>query len=147
MAILDYDIAVRLSTEETYGAYAHLRRGEAHAMRREYDRAISDFDDAIRLGGSAAHGLVSRRDIRGYLESQFSAAYAHALKGDAHLAIGNYDRAIAAYGEAINLGAEEDLPDYYIRRGDAHAIGDDWVRATEDYDMAVRADADSLPPS
>ena len=51
----------------------------------EYDRAISDFDDAIRLGGSAAHGLVSRRDIRGYLESQFSAAYAHALRGDAHL--------------------------------------------------------------
>ena len=59
------------------------------------------------------------------------------------MSIGNHDRAIAAYGEAINLGAEEDLPDYYIRRGDAHAIGDDWVRATEDYERAVRADADS----
>ena len=143
MAIRDYDIAVGLATDETYGAYAHLRRGEAHAMRSEYDRAIADFEDAIRLGGSAAHGLVSKRDMSGYLESQFSAAYAHAAKGDAYLAIGNYDRAIADYGEAINLGPEEDLPYYCIRRGDVHAIEEDWVQAIEDYDRAVRAAADS----
>ena len=143
MAIVDYDIAVRLATDETYGAYAHLRRSEVHAMRNEYDRAIADFENAIRLGGSAAHALVSERDIRGYLESQFSAAYAHALKGDAYLAIGDRDRAIADYGEEINLGAEEDLRDYYISRGDAHAVGDDWVQAMEDYDGAVRADAAS----
>ena len=143
MAILDYDTAVGLAKDETYGAYAYLRRGEVYAMRNEYDRAIADFENAIRLGGSAAHGLVSKRDITGYLESQFSAAYALALKGDAYLAIGNYDRAIADYGEAINLGGKEDLGDYYIRRGDAHAIGDDWVRAVEDYDRAVLADADN----
>ena len=142
-AIVDYDIAVRLATDETYGAYVHLRRGEAHAVRNEYDMAIADFESAIRLGGSAAHALVSRRDVRGYLESQFSAAYAHALKGDAHLAAGGCDMAIEAYGEAINLGAEEDLRDYYIRRGDVHAIEDDWVRAMEDYDGAVRSDADT----
>ncbi len=126
MAIVDYGIAVRLAADETYGAYAYLRRGESHAMRNEYDRAIADFENAIRLGGSAAHALVSKRDIRGYLESQFSAAYAHALKGDAYLAIGDDDRAIADYGKAINLGAAEDLRDYHIRRGDAYAIGDDW---------------------
>ena len=119
-----YGIAVRLAADETYGAYAYLRRGESHAMRNEYDRAIADFENAIRLGGSAAHALVSKRDIRGYLESQFSAAYAHALKGDAYLAIGDDDRAIADYGEAINLGAAEDLRDYHIRRGDAYAIGE-----------------------
>lgn len=143
MAIVNYGIAVRLATDETYGAYAHLRRGETHAMRNEYDMAIADFENAIRLGGSAAHALASKRDIRGYLESQFSAAYAHALKGDAYLAIGDRDRAIADYGEAINLGAEEDLRDYYISRGDAYAIEDDWARAVEDYDRAVRSDADS----
>ena len=143
MAIVDYDIAVRLATEETYGAYVHLRRGEAHAARNEYDRAIADFESAIRLGGSAAHALVSERDIRGYLESQFSAAYAHALKGDAYLAVGDCHRAIADYGKAIDLGAQEDLRDYHISRGDAYAIEDDWARAVEDYDSALRSDPDS----
>ena len=143
MAIVDYDIAVRLARDETYGAYAYLRRGEARAMRSEYDMAIADFENAIRLGGSAAHALVSRRDIRGYLESQFSAAYAHALKGDAYLAIGDCHSAIVDYGEAINLGAEEDLHDYYISRGDAYANEENWSRAVEDYDSAVRSDAGS----
>ena len=51
MAIVDYDIAVRLATDEMYGAYVHLRRGKAHAMRSEYegDSGLRECHQAARL--------------------------------------------------------------------------------------------------
>jgi len=64
-------------------ALALLHRGNAHYANLDYDRAIADFDEAIRLNPKAANAFNDR-------------AIARRAKGD-------LDSAIADYSEAIRL--------------------------------------------
>jgi len=80
-------------------ARAYYDRGLAYQSEEDYDRAIQDFDQAIRLKPKDTDFLTSR-------------AYAYRHKGD-------YDRAIEDFNQAIRL-----RPDYlgaFMIRGDAYA--------------------------
>src|SRR5262245_47707481 len=71
------------SLSERNRVVAYYNRGLAHHQKADYDRAIRDFDEAIRLDPKYAHAYYNR-------------GLAHHQKAD-------YDRAIRDFDEAIRL--------------------------------------------
>jgi tetratricopeptide (TPR) repeat protein len=102
-------------------------RGEAYFKKNEYDKAIADFGEAIKLKFKLDQQLFRR-------------GYAYAQKKD-------YRRAIADYSRAIKLN--DKVADYYLERGRAIALGNDPLDdlfesrqkdALADFDQAVKLD-------
>jgi tetratricopeptide (TPR) repeat protein len=99
-------------------ASAYLNRGFAYDNKGDYDRAIADYGEAIRL------------------HPQFALAYSN--RGIVYNRKGNYDRAFADFGEAIRLNPK--LPNAYAGRGWAYHGKGDFDRAFADFDEAIRLD-------
>ena len=97
-------------------AFAFYRRGNAYSEKGDYDRAIPDYDQAIRLNPSHANTFSNR-------------GVAYARKGD-------YDQAILDYGEAIRLNPNH--ADAFSNRGVAYARKGDYDQAIQNYDEAIR---------
>ena len=122
--------------------------GVAWHAKREYDRAIADYDQAIRLspndpyltqayGGYGVGYLETKR----YLwKSRLAEAY-HG-RGAARHAKREYDRAIADYDEAIHLDPDRTLA-YYDRGVTWHAKRE-YDRAIADYDQTIRLNGPDL---
>jgi tetratricopeptide (TPR) repeat protein len=131
---------------------SYLRRGDAWSDKGDYDRAIADYNEAIR------------RDSKNVI-AYFSRAYAWSGKGDYDKAIsdydqalgldpknasayfnraiawnnkGNYDKAIADYDQAIRLDPKD--ASAYYSRGNAWGNKGDYDKAISDYDQALRLD-------
>src|SRR5207248_11488514 len=68
-------------------AEAAYRRGLAHAEKKEYDRAIAEFTEALRLDPKHAKAYFQR--------------------GLAHTDKGEYDEAVADTAEAIRIDPED----------------------------------------
>ncbi|MDR2553384.1 MAG: tetratricopeptide repeat protein [Treponema sp.] len=102
---------------DSAGAYA--RRGWVHMddSRKDYDQAIADFTQAIRLEPNNSYRYEDR-------------ANAYEKKGD-------YDQAIADYTQVIRL-APDRAP--YWERANAYANKGDYDRAIADYTQAIRLD-------
>ena len=99
-------------------AIAHNNRGDAYATKRDYDRAIQDYDLSINLNPTFSKPFNNR-------------GVAYQKKGD-------YDRAIKDFGEAIKLS-----PDYaraFANRAETHQQRHDYRSAVRDYDSAIRLD-------
>jgi tetratricopeptide (TPR) repeat protein len=101
-------------------AVAYNNRGNVLRDRGELDRAIADFDAAIRLDPKSADSHINR--------------------GIARYRRGDLDRAIADYDEAIRL--EPDDAYAYNDRGLALRAKGDLDRAIADHDHAIRLDPD-----
>ena len=97
---------------------AYNNRGSAWSQKKDYDKAIADYNEAIRLDPTYATGLLQpgpvpgtakkelrqghRRLQRGHpARSKYALAYSN--RGDAGYAKKDYDKAIADYNEAIRL--------------------------------------------
>ena len=93
-------------------------RGRATTDKGDYDRAIADYNEAIRLDPKFAHAYSQPR---------------HRL-----LPEGDLDRAIADYGEAIRLDPK--FAYAYNNRGNACYDKHDENRAIADYSEAIRLD-------
>ena len=95
---------------------AHLSRGNMYRRKGQYDRALDDYDEALRLDPmDRAPTLTSR--------------------GNAWRGKHEYDRAIADHSEAIRLD-----PDYsiaYSNRGNVWSDKGEWDKAIADYDKAI----------
>ena len=63
---------------------------------------------------------------------------AYYSRGMAHFEKGEYDRAIADYGKAIELGLDGAV--IYDNRGDAYFNKQEYDRAIEDYGRAIEID-------
>jgi len=97
------------------------RRGTLRLEKKDYDQAIADFGEAIRLDPASKVQYNNR--------------------GNAWLAKGDYDRAIADYSEAIRLDPRHV---YAIRnRGVAYRSKQDYDRAIADFTEALRLDPKS----
>jgi lipoprotein NlpI len=95
---------------------AYYYRGNAYRKKGDSERAIQDYDAAIRLD-------------RNYASAYNNRGVAHGNRGD-------LDRAIADYDLAIGLDPSNAV--YLINRGLAHSGKGDWDRAIQDYDEALR---------
>lgn len=103
---------------ETHSRDAHdyIHSGLAWAQKQDFDKAIRDFDEAIRL--------------------QSDSSWAFSNRGKAWASRKGYDIAIQDFGEAIRL-APNDARNYFDR-GNALVNNGDYQRAIKDYEEVIR---------
>ncbi|MDR2661557.1 MAG: tetratricopeptide repeat protein [Treponema sp.] len=99
-------------------AASHVERGKMFYARGDYDTALLEFTDALRLDKNDADACERR-------------ALIYTIKGD-------YDRAIADYSQAIRI--DPDNASYYDSRGWVYYIKKDYDRAIADFSQAIRID-------
>jgi len=130
-------------------------RANAYLNKGDYDRAIQDYDQSIRLdpdsalarnnrGSAFQHKGDYERALRDYndairLDSSFAVAFSN--RGRVHHFQANYAQAIADYGQAIELD-----PDYalaYYNRALARFDQGLHIRAVPDFVRAYNLDPDN----
>lgn len=154
LAMLDWARAFA----RTAGALAPLRssieecRGNVWMAHDEYDKAIQDYDEAIRLDPKAAGPFIRRGEAWRFKEEFDKAiqdcdeairldpkdAGAFFCRGRAWGAKMNIDHAIQDYDEAIRLDPND--ADFYHSRGLAWDSKREYDKAIKDYDEAIRLD-------
>ena len=113
------------------------RAGVFHFCKRDYDRAIEDYDQAIRLSPVSISAASSKEFVYEYPESLHSLSVIYNNKGVVyHYGKRDYDRAIEDYNKSIRL--EPWVASTYLNRGYAYDNKGDYDRAIKDYDNAVR---------
>lgn len=108
-----------LSSSQT--ANALNARGLLYVLKGDYDKAIQDLDESIRLNPDYAG--------------------AHNNRGHAYLGKGEYDRAIQDFEQAIRLKPDDDGG--YLGRAAVYANQGERDRAIQDYDQALRLNPSS----
>jgi len=125
-------------------------------VKKQYGKAIKDYDEAIRLDASNAFAYGGRGDawyaqadydkaIRDYSEAirlNPKSAWDYTNRGNARYALKDFDKAIHDYNEAIRLDPKDARA--FGGRGNAWYASRDDVRAVLDYDEAVRLGAQEL---
>jgi lipoprotein NlpI len=119
-AIADCEQVIKLDPDNTsgYGALAWGMKGGLRFAKRDLERAISDYDEAIRLASERPSFYIDR-------------GYVSTIKAD-------YSRALADFDQAIKLDADNPLGHY--SRGNAHRLKGDYERAIQDFSSAIRLD-------
>jgi len=103
------------STSKEVLVAAYNNRGMAYRGKREYDRAIADFNEAVRLNPKYALAFANRAAV--------------------HFDRNEYDRAITDLDKAINL--DQRLGSAYRLRAMAHHNKREYERAVADYNKAL----------
>ncbi len=101
-------------------AIAFTNRGLAYKRKGQWDRAIADYSEAIRLKSDDAQVFNNR--------------------GNAYYHKGHLDRAIEDYDDAIRLNP--DLAVAFSNRGNVYRKKGRFDRAIEEYDKAIRLKPD-----
>ncbi len=102
-------------------AVAFTNRGLAYKRKGQWDRAIADYSEAIRLKSDDAQAFNNR--------------------GNAYFHKGQLDRAIKDYDDAIRL--QPDLAEAFSNRGNVYRKKGRFDRAIKDYDDAIRFKPDN----
>jgi tetratricopeptide (TPR) repeat protein len=98
-------------------AVAHTNRGAAFVALLDYDRALKDFEDAVRIDPTFARAFANRGAVHGAKQDFDSAiddftrvialeprsAHAFADRAGMHRLKGEHDRAISDYTQAIEI--------------------------------------------
>ncbi len=131
-------------------AKPYFARGDACVSEGQFDRAIADFDQAIRLdprNAGAFHDRGTAHDRKGQFDRAI-ADYDQAIQLRPDLAVAftdrgivftemrQYDRAITDFGQAIRLDPKYALA--FSSRGIAYAFNKQFDRAIADYGQAIR---------
>jgi uncharacterized caspase-like protein len=106
----------------TSDARVYYNSGLAYYNKKDYDKAIAEYTQAIQLDSNYARAYQGR--------------------GDAYDEKGDYDRAIADLTQAIRL--DPNFANAYIIRGVVYSHKGDIDRAIADYDQAIRLDPNSV---
>ncbi len=137
------------STEVQEAAVKAFGLGMAHLEKGDYDLAIREFTETVRLNLSYPDAFTNRGFVHLYKADydraiqDFSQAIRLQPNSDlfanralAYFNKGDYDHAVEDYTEAIRLTrTDSELFNY---RGAAYAGKADYDRAIQDYDQAVR---------
>jgi tetratricopeptide (TPR) repeat protein len=144
------DACTSIITLDPHNDGAFVNRGIAYRRIGDVERAIRDYDEAIRLNPRAADAFNNRgnafrdrdeleRALRDYDEAiRLDPHYAHALnnRGIIFLERGDTDRAIADFNRAI--GEEASYANAFRNRGLARLQQDLFDLAIEDFHNAFR---------
>jgi len=146
------------NTSDLERSWVALNQGYAAYERKDFDRAISDFSEAIRLNPNYALAF-NRRGLAYGKKKEYDRAiadYSEAIRLDPKDASAfnrrgmtyddkkEYDRAIADYSEAIRLDAKN--ADLFNNRGFAYLGKKEYDRAIADLNEAIRLDPNYALP-
>src|SRR6266700_50490 len=96
-------------------ATAHRRRGAWYGRRDMLDRAMADFESAVRLAPASADALIDRAAV--------------------HRRRGNLDQASADIARALERDPKH--ANAYLQRGHLRAARNEWAQALSDYDQSI----------
>ena len=131
-------------------AKTYSSRGFWHKVQGEHQRAISDYDEAIRLDPKNL-SFYLRRGSAYHETSQYDRAVAdfdeairiksddwvgYIVRGITYSTMGQHDRAIADFDEAIRLHADD--YEAFVQRGITFSAMGQHARAIADFDEAIR---------
>jgi tetratricopeptide (TPR) repeat protein len=134
----DFEAVLRLCK---YGhAYAYYNCGRARHGKRQFDEAIKDYDQAIRLHEEQNESISAllRKFGRAERARRPLTAQFYDARGKAWAAKGDNARAIQDFSEAIRL--DPSRPAFFNNRGVAWRNEDEFAHALEDYSQAIRLD-------
>jgi tetratricopeptide (TPR) repeat protein len=131
---------------------ALINRGNAATVRGDFERAIADYDEALRLdpgdGVAQMNRGIARQsqgnfdgaiaDYDGAIERGLRTAQAYNNRGHARERKEQYGEAIADYDEAIRLESNYLLA--WLNRGRARQAEGEFDKALADYEAAIRLD-------
>jgi len=104
-------------------AAAHYNRGFAYQLKRDFDRAIADFDQVIALNPNIAMAFNNRGLI--YFDKR------------------DYNKAIADFDQAIAIDSH--VVFFFNNRGNAYRNSKQFDQALADYERAVEIDSKFVP--
>ncbi len=113
-ALADLDEAVKLAT---FAPIFNVR-GQVHADLGQFDQAIADFTESLKIDPESAPS--------------------HHFRGAAYAQRGKYDLAIADFSEAIRI--DPNLTNAYFIRGEIFRTAKQFDRAIEDLTQVIRLD-------
>ena len=154
------DVAIEACTRRIFSgelkgqplAAAYRMRGTAVARKNEYDRAIADFDEAIRLDpkdGAAFSARGAMYSIKGEYDRAIADSNAaisltpngttYSNRGFVYNNRGEYDRAIMDLDRAIRLNPKSGFA--YKNRGISYEKKSEFQKALNDYNQAIGLDS------
>ncbi|MDR3334859.1 MAG: tetratricopeptide repeat protein [Treponema sp.] len=133
-------------------AEEYYKRGQEYRNKGDYNRAITEYTEAIRLNQKYTDAYFVRgiayelkkdydRAMVDYTEViRLNPKFANAYygRGNTYNNKGEYDRAIAEYTEAIKFNQK--YTDAYYARGEMYKNKGEYDRAIADYTEAIRLD-------
>ena len=108
-------------------AMAYFARGYANLQKGDYDKAISDLSEAIKLQPGGDQELRQR---------------AFSSRGTAYISQKNWEQAIADYTDAIRLDPDDFSS--YNARGTAYSVRKEYKNALADITEAIRLRPDRM---
>jgi tetratricopeptide (TPR) repeat protein len=137
------------------GAWGYTSRGNEHLDKGEYDEALADYTEALRLDPGYACAYANRGiahirkgdyaqalpDLDRAIRLDPGLADAYLNRGFVRHQQGLYDRAIADYSQALRLNPEE--VQGYTNRGSAYRQQGDYDRAAADFTAVIRRKPES----
>jgi tetratricopeptide (TPR) repeat protein len=131
-------------------SWAYNNRGTNNMLLGNYDRAIEDYDQALRLDPGYALSYYNRGDayrrlgeyrqaIEDYDQAlRLDPGYAEAYhnRGNVYGVLGEHNRAIKNYDQALLVNPGR--ADIYYNRGNSYLRLGNYRRAIEDYDQTLR---------
>jgi tetratricopeptide (TPR) repeat protein len=133
-------------------AHDYNERGASYLRKRDYDKAIVDFDHAIQLDPKDARFHMNRGtaymqkreydkaivDFDHAIQLDPKDARVHMNRGTAYMQKRDYDKAIADYDRAIQLDPKNAR--FYLNRGSVYLQKRDYDKAIAAYDHAIQLD-------
>jgi tetratricopeptide (TPR) repeat protein len=114
---------------------AYVNRGRAHLAKGEFDQAISDENEAVRLTEAS--------------QNDSKTAYPYVKRGEAYLAIGKFELALADFSTAVAISSAIDQdkrdPDAYSYRGYTRFLLGDFASAKSELAEALKLQTGPIP--
>ena len=133
-------------------------RGNAYSSKNEFDKAIADFTDAIRLKPKNAVCYYNRAytrliqdkpdkalpDLNEAIRLEPKSSHSYVLRSECHKRIGtDLPAALKDADEAIRLSPKE--PGGLCQRADVYLVQREWENALRDYTEAIRISPNHPP--
>ena len=158
LALQDYKNAFDAAPDAANLPELYNARGLVWRDKGDYERALSDFGEAILRNPNYGFPYINRGDIW-FLKKDIAKALAdfnkalaitphviaYAYRGRAWLALDDRERAFADFREALRISPNDISA--LEGRGEAYEQSGDRVRARADYERALSIPRDKNPPS